>query len=270
MEKLILGNGKVTAIIKDNTSTVLSKSQCDVTSKDQVRRAIIEYRPDVVINCAAKTNLEFCQENKLVSYEVNTLGPGNILDACSDMAVKFIHISSGCLFDGNDKIFSEEDRPDPKVWYTWNKIWADEFILNHGYENFLILRPRQMISARPHLSNMLTKFSLMSRISAIKEQNSVTCIEDFSDMINHLISCDATGIYNCCNDGTLSPFDIAVQIKKTINSSLEIEEISYANLLKLLPNRRVNTILSNEKLKSTGFNTRSAAAALEWCLKNYG
>ena len=267
--RLIFGNGKVPSIINNHQTTVLSKSQCDVTSIDNVRKAILTHRPEVVINCAAKTNLENCEENKHESYEVNTCGPINILKVCAETGTKFVHISSGCLFDGNHFVSTEETEPDPKVWYTWTKTWADQFITNYGYENFLILRPRQLISAKSHPSNMITKFASMSTINAIKEQNSVTCIEDFSDMITHLLDNDCRGIFNCSNDDTLSPYDIATKIKETINPTLVIKETDYESLLKIIPNKRVNTILSNEKLKKTGYESRSASDALSWCLKNY-
>ena len=49
-----------------------------------------------------------------------------------------------------------------------------------------------------------------------------------------------------------------------------VNEISYEKLLKTLPNRRVNTILSNKKLIDLGFRPREASEALDWCLQNYG
>ena len=64
--------------------------------------------------------------------------------------------------------------------------------------------------------------------------------------------------------------EIAIKIKETINPDLVVEKYSYEDLLKTLPNRRVNTILSCDKLISTGYNPRSAQDALKWCLENYG
>ena len=116
---------------------------------------------------------------------------------------------------------------------------------------------------------MITKFSKFENIKAIKEPNSITCIEDFSEMISHLLNIGARGVYNCCNDGVLSPYDIAVSVRDNLNDRLEVLETTYTELLKFMPNRRVNTILSNEKLKATGYTPRSAKGALEWCVKNY-
>jgi dTDP-4-dehydrorhamnose reductase len=89
-------------------------------------------------------------------------------------------------------------------------------------------------------------------------------------MIDHLLEVSATGIFNCCNSGTVTPYEIGMAIKNYIKNDLRVEEISYADLLKKLPNKRVNTILSNEKLIATGYEPRRASAALEWCVKNYG
>ena len=183
--------------------------------------------------------------------------------------MKLVHISSGCLFDGNSFIACEETVTTPGVWYTWTKNWADEIIQNYGYENYLILRPRQLISKVAHPTNMLTKFSKMKTIPAICEPNSITCIEDLREMIDHLLYVDAKGIYNCANEGSVTPYEIATGVKKFINQNIAVTKIKYQELLEILPNRRVNTLLDIRKLKSTGYDPRSATNALKWCLINY-
>tara|TARA_B100000282_G_scaffold274940_1_gene231897 strand:+ start:921 stop:1742 length:822 start_codon:yes stop_codon:yes gene_type:complete len=270
MLKLIFGNGKVPAVIKDKDTIVLSRQECDITVLSDVVAAIEKHNPTVVINCAAKTNLENCAVEKHTSFLVNTVGVSNILEVCSAKKIKFVHISSGCLFDGNKVLSTESTPPDPKVWYTWTKTWADQYIINYGYEDYLILRPRQLISAKPHKSNMITKFLSFDNIGAIDEENSLTCIEDFKVWINHLIKIDATGIFNCSNDGVVTPYEIAAAIKSSLKPSMKVEKIDYDDFLKTIENKRVNTILCNEKLKSTGIQPRTAKEALYWCLRNYG
>jgi dTDP-4-dehydrorhamnose reductase len=270
MKKLIFGNGKVANIIKDENSVVIPKSQCDITNLENVLQTIHKEKPAVVINCAAIANLEDCQKEKLWSYNVNTTGPINLLVACENSNIKLVHISSGCLFDGNQKAVDEEELTNPQVWYTRTKTWADEFITNYGYNNYLILRPRQLISKKPHPSNMLTKFASMEKIAAIHEANSITCIEDFALMINHLLDIEAIGVYNCANEGTVTPHDIALAVKNTIHSELKVSSATYEEFLSILQNKRVNTILNIDKLKSTGFAPRLAKTALDWCLQNYG
>ena len=117
---------------------------------------------------------------------------------------------------------------------------------------------------------MLTKFMNLNKIGAIDETNSVTCIEDFSKIIDHLLSIDATGIFNCANTGTLTPFQIATRMKETIHPELEVSKVDYEDFLKTLINKRVNTVLSVDKLIESGYTPRSAIDALDWCLMNYG
>ena len=270
MKKLIFGSGKVANVLLDKNSIIVPKKQCDIANKNDVLQIVKEHAPDVVINCAAITNLERCQDNMYRSYEVNTVGVINLLLASEAVNSKFVHISSGCLFDGNESPMDEGATPDPKVWYTRTKTWADEFITNYDYEDYLILRPRQLISKKPHPTNVLTKFSLMSEIHAIKEINSITCVEDFAEMINHLLDKNATGIYNCANEGTVTPHQIALGVKKYLSPNLQVYETSYEKFLETLKNRRVNTVLSLEKIKATGYTPRLASEALEWCLREYG
>lgn len=269
-QRLFFGNGKVANIISRPNDVVLSRRDCDIRDITIIKKVLLAHKPTIVINSAAKTNLEYCQTNKQEAFESNTVGVLNILEACKELKIKFVHISSGCLFDGNETVSTEESSPTPRVWYTWTKTWADQAIEQYGYENYLILRPRQMISKFSHPTNMLTKFLALESISAIKEPNSLTCVEDFGEMMEHLIEINAKGIYNCCNDGVVTPYEIAVALKERIKPSLVVTECSYEEFLSRVPNKRVNTILSNQRLKNSGYQPRTAISALNWCISNYG
>ena len=153
MNIVAFGSGKVASHIKNTLGAkIVGRAECDITIRDQVVNAVEKYNCRVVINCAAKTNLEFCEENKVESFSSNTLGPIVLADVCKQKNIKLVHISSGCLFDGNKMPMTEEDTPEPTVWYTRTKLWADDAILNIGYENILIVRPRQLISSSVKLT----------------------------------------------------------------------------------------------------------------------
>jgi|MDSV01.1.fsa_nt_gb dTDP-4-dehydrorhamnose reductase len=266
--RTIIGNGKVSQIIRGPKDVIITHDRCEITDIDSVV-SVIRSTTGPVINCVAKTNLSWCESNKQKAYDVNTVGAINVLIACSEYNRKLVHISTGCIFDGNDALSTEGSIPQPAVWYTKTKQWADSFITSYGYENYLILRPRHMISSIKHPTNMITKFASMDTLHCHKETNSITCIEDFSLMINHLLKIGAKGVYNCSNTGPVSPYDIASMVKKHIKPDLNIVEIPYSEMSNRISEKRVNVILSLEKLKLTGFTPRSATEALEWCLQNY-
>lgn len=269
--KVLIGNGKVSKVLKNNNDVVLSHKEIEIKDITSVNENLKKFPiGTVVVNTAAKINLEWCEENKEESKNVNVVGAINVALACKKFGHKLVHISSGCIFDGNEsnKIYTENDNPTPASWYANTKSEADKLITSLGYDNFLIIRPRQLISPKPNETNMLTKFMSIKNGDFIDSPNSITCIEDMKEMIDHLLKNKCVGIYNIANSGVISPFEIAKKISEKFD--LQINKISYQNYLKKIKVKRVNTILSIDKILSTGYNPRSASDALEWCLENYG
>jgi dTDP-4-dehydrorhamnose reductase len=240
-------------------------------------RCHVRYGTPTVINTAAKINLEWCQENPEQAWAVNAVGPLNVAKACDILGFKFVQISSGCIFDGEETgtAYTEESVPTPASFYAVTKAAADSFIMNAGLDMpALILRPRQIISAKPHPTNMLTKFiDVMNRVEQprfITSANSVTCIEDFSLMIDHLLKIGATGVYNCANHDVISPYHIATRLYAASPTKHVPGPIDYESYVKSIAVKRVNTILDVTKLRDSGYANRSAEQATDWCVRNYG
>ena len=87
IKKLILGSGKVASIFysldRENT-VVVSRRECDITRKEEILSVIEKHSPSIIINCAARTNLEYCEEYMMDALCVNTMGAVNVLNACSE------------------------------------------------------------------------------------------------------------------------------------------------------------------------------------------
>ena len=271
--KVIIGNGKVANIIKDDGDVVLTHSEVEITQVESINYALRSFpQGTVVVNTAAKINLEWCEANPKEAEDVNVWGALNVADVCNTLGHRLVHISSGCIFDGGEsgKVFTEEDIPTPAAWYASTKSKADTLLIEKKYKDVLIVRPRQLISPIPNPTNMLTKFTTLGSGEFIDSPNSVTCIEDMKEMIEHLIKKGCTGIYNLANSGYLSPLQIAKRVKEKIAPELEVRSISYPDYIKKIQVKRVNTLLSLDKLTSTGYTPRTASDALDWCLENYG
>lgn len=265
------GKGKTGKALKRQfPRALIFGSVCDVSSQLSISESLpSSIRPDIIINCAAITSLERCEKDKHHAFNVNVNGALNLLSLSDEYNAKYIHISSGCLFDGNEKPNTEESTPTPSVWYTNTKKWADELIVNSGYKDYLILRPRQIFSRYIDDTNMLDKFKVKQEIFAHQEPNSGTCLEDFVNMVSHLISIDAKGIYNCTNDGLLNPYQVAKFVSKYINPQLRVYKASYQDVLDKYEIRRVNTILDNSKLNNTGYRNRDVLTALISSCREY-
>lgn len=259
MEKriLIFGNGQIAHFYENfyqGKEAELRIASADVTKLDEVSAAIADFKPTVVINTAAKTNLEWCGNNRLEAFNVNVLGAGNIAKACDEAGVYLIHFSSGCIFssvDGKDEK-TEESTPNPSSYYGWTKVWSEEIVPFERSADFkyLILRPRQPVSAQVNHKNMLVKMLTFSKF--VDTPNSGTVIEDLMEWTDQLIDKQITGVLHVANSGWTTPYTIGLMIKEYILPGLEPEKIEKAELDKMTPNTRVDTVLNIDRLESLG------------------
>ena len=97
--RLIFGSGKIGSLFTASGDKIISHQECDISDVNRVMEIVKQYQPNVIINAAANTSLESCEENKKASFQVNTLGPLNLLHAAESHQAKLVHISSGCIFD---------------------------------------------------------------------------------------------------------------------------------------------------------------------------
>lgn len=271
--KVIIGDGKVSKVIRGKDDVFFTHGELEITNKNSIESALRNFSSGTtVVNTAAKINLEWCEENKEEAYNVNSLGPKYLGEVCKNMGLHLVHISSGCIFDGmeTEYVYDETDTPTPASWYAKTKVEGDNFLLSCGYEKITVVRPRQLISPRPYQTNMITKFLNLGKGGFITSKNSVTCIEDMKEMIEHLISGNHYGIYNLANGGYSSPYEIAKKIKQKINPGLEVSVTTYDEYLRSLRVKRVNTLLDISKLISTGYIPRQTEETIDWCLDNYG
>lgn len=273
----IIGDGKVSKVIRRPGDIILGHDLIEVTDPDSVLNALARLpRGTAVINTAAKINLEWCEENPGEARLVNLVGAQNILRACralrSSLDLTLVQVSSGCIFDGGNSnyVYTEADIPTPACVYAKTKAEADLWLLAQGFQRLIIVRPRQLFSAMPYATNMLTKFAAMKSGRFITSWQSATCVEDLGSMISHLVSGQHYGVFNCANEGQITPFLMAVAVRDTLSPLMTVEPIKYDEYVAKLAVRRVNTLLSIEKLQETGFYPRSVTSALDWCLENYG
>jgi dTDP-4-dehydrorhamnose reductase len=249
-------------------------SSADITDGAKVREEIRRHHPHAVINCAGKTSLEWCRDNKMKALEVNVAGPFFILQACAETSIPMVHMSSGCIYEGEGakgRRFSEKDTPDPKCFYSKSKALAEELLMQAEYPRLLILRLRQPFSGAPDPRNLITK--ILSYQKLIISPNSMTYVPDLISATAFLLKNNQRGIFNVCNEGSVSPYEIALQAKKILKIWKKYTPISKDELdiLDAGNNRehRVDALLNMGKLRATGFKMPKVKKRVLDALKNY-
>lgn len=91
----------------------LTHRELDITNRDQVLESILRINPKLVINAAAYTDVEGCEDQQELAFQVNGYGPGYIAEACNKIGAILVHFSTDYVFDGSKKEYVESDAPNP-------------------------------------------------------------------------------------------------------------------------------------------------------------
>lgn len=266
---LIFGRGQLGGAYREyfeskpEKFTVSVAQDVDIRELERVREIIKEKKPDIVLNAVAKTNIDWCEQNREECFAVNTLGADNIGAACQETGVYLVHISTGCIQESKtgDEMHSEEDPVNPLCFYSWTKVWAEQMLkdrLEHRGSGsmppfslkVLILRPRQPLSAVVSPRNALAK--MLTYTKFIDTPNSCTVVDDLLWVTGALIDKGVQGIYNVVNPGVTTPFEIAQVLKEVIKPEMEIAKISKEELNRMTFAQRIDSVLSCKKLAGEG------------------
>ena len=125
----------------------LSEKQLDITDLQQINDAFAEYRPDIVINAAAYTQVDRAEEESSSAYAINRDAVANLAQACNSIDSPLLHISTDYVFDGNKSgAYGEDDETSPAGVYGASKA-AGDAVLQSLLERHIILRTSWVFSA---------------------------------------------------------------------------------------------------------------------------
>lgn len=247
-------------------------SEVDITDLKAINKELDEKKPEIVINAAGRTgrpNIDWCEEHKFETVAGNVTGPLNILQACQEREIYWVHLSSGCIFQGegpDGKGFKEDDEAVPPSFYSWTKYWADSILKNFPV---LIVRLRMPIDVEPNHRNLIDK--LIKYPQVIDDENSITVIPDLLDAAKQLIDKKRTGVYHVVNPGTISPSKIMQLYKEIVDPDHQFKVIADADLYKqnLAIAKRANCILNTDKLQKQGIYLKAIQERIIEVIKEY-
>lgn len=170
--------------------------------------------PDAVVNTAGKTDLRWCEDNAAECFRCNAGAPLYVYRAVKNAfknRVPYIHLSSGCVWDGpyraDGKAFQPFDPPTPACFYAWTKAACDAMLRAESSSPLLILRPRQVYSPLASPRNTLTKLASYPKL--LDTPNSMTSAETIAKTIDIALEKPCWGrILNVYERGFSSPFEV--------------------------------------------------------------
>lgn len=281
MNILLLGSGFIGSFLFKHLSScghsvvLKSKTDVDYTSRKVLRDYLKKSSFNFVINCSGYTgspNVDACEIFKTDCYFYNTLVPLNIAQVCEEQKIKLINISSGCIYTGYDKVYTEKDYPNfgIKNWdssfYSYTKHHCEEILKPY---HCITLRIRMPFCGIDHPKNLITKILKYDKI--IDLENSATCIEDLCEFVDKLLKHKNVkrlrGPINVVNSGSITGKQISEYLQKEgfVNKNWSIVDISE---LPIVANRS-NCVLSDNLIQGLGLGLPPAARSLHLCIKQF-
>jgi len=190
----------------------------DITNIDSVTSTISEIIPDIIINCAAMTNVDACEKDHKSARNVNVLGVENLIKA-TDKRVKIIQISTDYVFEGNNGPYIESDPTHPISYYGRSKL-EGENVLRGSLNRHCILRGSVLYGDSINAnSNFFTwvydSLSKKKKINIVTDQiSNPSWLPALTDAIMKVILLNAEGIYHFGSDDHISRYEFAVLISK--------------------------------------------------------
>lgn len=238
-------------------------SGVDITQYDQVVRAFETSDADVVIHMAAKTDVDGCEDDKLLGEEgdawrINVLGTQNIVDTAKRFQKKVIYISTDFVFDGTkDTEYTEEDEPNPINWYSVTKYEGEQIVMRSGAP-FAIAR-----LAYPYRGYFPAKLDFVRRIieNAQKKEKvfaltdhifTPTYVDNIVSSIALIIKQKLEGVFHVVGSQFLTPQQAIEKIFARFQINAETIPIKREVFFKNRAFRPCRLALSNAKITKLG------------------
>ena len=255
MKVLILGKGYISKFLidifngKDYKVDNFSRKELDYTDEDELYSILSTEPYEAVINTVGFTgrpNVDECETRRQECFDLNVKLPKTIESICKLCDVNFIHISSGCIYTGYDKQYTEESEPnfgmfnDEASFYSKTKH-AGEMMLDKNFTN--IIRIRMPIEDKLSPKNLLTK--LLKYDYLIDFVNSKTDVYKLSEFVYAVVENFKAGIYNAVHSNALSTKEVVEILKEYDLDNENWNFIPYAELD--IKANRSNCVLDNSK-----------------------
>lgn len=186
------------------------RNDLDITDRRAVRETILQNKPDVVINCAAWTNVDACESDRDRAFAANATGPEILAAACKEAYCRFITISTDYVFDGaKTGFYTQEDEPNPQSVYAASKL-EGERLSAQANDRALIVRTGYIFGrgGANFLCTVVDRARRGEKMKAITDMyGTPTYAKDLAERLRELAEIGAPGIYHIVNSGAGATFE---------------------------------------------------------------
>lgn len=245
--------GPIPEVLKYAEATGIDIEDGDLTVQEQAFALVEKHVPDLLINCAAFTNVDACETDRETAFAANALAPRNLAMACEAQGTKIIHISTDYVFAGDgDTPLDETALPAPRTAYGETKLLGEAY-LRDFCTRWFILRTSWLYGRNG--KNFVKTIQAVARekgeLKVVDDQlGNPTNAEDLAHHILKLAPTREYGLYHCTGNGVCSWFDFAREIVRASGIEADVKPCTTAEFPRPAP-RPAYSALDNAMLRAT-------------------
>jgi len=239
-------------------------AEMDILDPVNVRKVVEHYKPDAIIHTAALTNVDKCETEKELAYQLNVEAVKTLVTICEEYNIQLVHLSTDFIFDGMAGPYDELAEPNPLSYYGQTKLEAEEIIKNSNCK-WAILRTiivYGVISDESRSNIVLWAKGALEKGNTINVVNDQwrmpTLAEDLADCCLLAIEKNAQGIFNASGNEMMSIAELVRRVADfwNLDSSL-ITEISAASLNQAAKRPVKTGFILDKTIKELGYAPHS-------------
>ena len=232
----------------------------DITDKDAVRAAIKEIGPDVIVHCAAWTNVDGAEDpaNKPLVHKINVEGTQNMADAAKAVDAKIVYLSTDYVFDGQGTAPWKPDDKNyaPLNYYGQTKL-EGELAISSTTDKYFIVRIAWVfgLNGKNFIKTMVNVGRTHDTVRVVSDQiGSPTYCYDLARLLVDMIETDKYGYYHATNEGEyISWYDFTCEIYRQAGMDTKVVPVTTEEYGLSVAARPFNSRLDRSKLKEAGF-----------------
>ncbi|ELY42642.1 dTDP-4-dehydrorhamnose reductase [Natronorubrum bangense] len=250
--------------------------ELDLRDSDRIRAVVERVAPTAVVNCAAYTDVDGCEQNPETAHAVNAEGPGVLAEVCAERDVSFVHFSTDYVFGGEaEEPYTEDDDPNPIQVYGETKLEGEQRVLE-AHSGAIVCRlsfvwGRHGATGDPEgfPAWVLGRAQSGEVVPLFTDQKvTPTRAGDASEVVLELLECDVAGLFHVASQDCVTPYEFGRLIleEKEPSTTGLLEESSLEDVERAAPRPGYTCLSTDRVVKSLGHDRPTVEAAVSTVL----
>ena len=204
-------------------------TQLDITNRSDVKSLVSSFQPDVILNAAAATNVDWCESNHEAAWKINVKAVENLVEAARKVHAQLIHVSTDYIFDGKSGPYDETASPNPIGYYGKTKL-ASENAVRTADISYAIVRTLVLYGCGIGVKSNFALWLIQSlregkHIRVVEDQvGNPTYVGDLAAAIIRIFELSRQGIYHVAGSENISRYDFALRAAQVFNLDASLIE----------------------------------------------